>query len=216
MKPFSSQQTVLTGSLPYKVTLCVWSCCGLGDRNTQFQTNINVTDSLHWPLLWKFHFTHHLKISHKCSTERICSYLEGLHWMYIIFTAYSCYWIKAPFFFHSCLKATQSFLLLFFITFSFALSGMDLIQQIRGIIAFSWIHLIGVSEEHTECAACMGHRCRLPAPHSSSMQRCLLWMMSLRRESSVRKWRWSSGKVALAVIRIHFAFFGIITLITRQ
>lgn len=66
---------VLTQSLPPEVALCVWSCCG--DRNTQ--TNINVTDRPHRPLLWNFYFTHHLKISHKCSAECISSYWGYLH-----------------------------------------------------------------------------------------------------------------------------------------
>lgn len=78
---------VLTQSLPPEVALCVWSCCGDRDRNTQ--TNINVTDRPHRPLLWNFYFTHHLKISHKCSAECISSYWGyrhmTVHYIYSIF-----------------------------------------------------------------------------------------------------------------------------------
>lgn len=59
------------------LALCVWSCCGDRDGNTQ--TNINVTDRPHRPLLWNFYFTHHLEISHKCSAECISSYWGYLH-----------------------------------------------------------------------------------------------------------------------------------------
>lgn len=117
------------------LALCVWSCCGDRDGNTQ--TNINVTDRPHRPRLWNFYFTHHLEISHKCSAECISSYWGYLHMnVHYIYSIFLLLNQTAPLFPQSCRKVTQSFLSLVFINSSSVLSGVDLIQQIGGIIAF--------------------------------------------------------------------------------